>query len=86
MPYVSTGIGVNVNSFSEENGIPKTSFANTFAFRLAGGLDYALSERLMLNAELAWKRNRGGLEVANQNVGSFDASSANLLFGVKYTF
>lgn len=86
VPYLSTGIGVNVNSFSEESGVPKSSFANTFAFRLAGGVDYPLTDKLMLNAELAWKRNRGGLEVGNQNAGSFDASTANLLFGVKFTF
>ncbi|MFO0774908.1 MAG: outer membrane beta-barrel protein [Nitrospiraceae bacterium] len=86
IPYLSTGIGANINMFDESRGIAKTSMGTTFAFRLAGGLDYALSDRLMLNAELAWKRNRGGLEVGGVNAGSFDASSANLLFGVKYTF
>ncbi|GKS56743.1 hypothetical protein YTPLAS18_02700 [Nitrospira sp.] len=86
IPYVSTGIGVNVNTFNEEPGIPKTSLANTFAWRIAGGIDIPLTDQLMLNAELAWKRNRGGLEVGNVDAGSFDASTANLLFGAKYTF
>ncbi len=86
IPYLSAGIGVNVNTFNEKPGVANTSFANTFAFRLAGGIDYPLTDRFMLNTELAWKRNRGGLEVSNQDAGNFDSSSANLLFGVKYTF
>ena len=86
IPYISTGIGINVNTFDEEPGVPSTSLSNTFAWRVAGGVDYPITEQLMLNAELAWKRNRGGLEVGNVDVGSFDASTANLLFGVKYTF
>lgn len=90
-PYLSTSIGVNVNSFSEaddaENrGLRTISHANTFAFRLAGGLDFPLTQNLMLNTEAAWKRNRGGLEINNQDAGSFDASSISLLVGVRYTF
>lgn len=86
IPYLQTGIGVNVNTFNEEPGIPRTSLSNTFAWRIAGGFDIPLTNQLMLNAELAWKRNRGSLEVGNVDAGSFDASTANLLFGVKYTF
>ena len=90
VPYGSVGIGVNVNSFSEDDAYKRTagsvSAANTFAFRLAGGVDYPLNDRLALNTELAWKRNRGGLELGGADAGSFDASSVNLLFGVKYTF
>jgi hypothetical protein len=40
----------------------------------------------MLNTEAAWKRNRGGLELNNQDAGSVDASSISLLVGVRYTF
>lgn len=91
VPYLSTSIGVNVNSFSEadaaENrGLQKISQANTFAYRLAGGLDFPLTDSLKLNTEVAWKRNRGGLEINNQDVGSVDSSSMNLLVGVRYTF
>lgn len=85
-PYLSTSIGVNVNSFSEDNDAVKISHANTFAYRLAGGLDFPLAPNLMLNTEAAWKRNRGGLEINNQDAGSFDASSISLLVGVRYTF
>lgn len=90
VPYGSVGIGVNVNSFSEDDTYERTSgsvsAANTFAFRLASGVDYPLNDRLALNTELAWKRNRGGAQLAGADAGSFDASSINLLFGVKYTF
>ncbi len=85
-PYLSTSIGVNVNSFSEDNNAVKVSPSNTFAYRLAGGLDFPLTQNLMLNTEAAWKRNRGGLELNNQDAGSVDASSISLLVGVRYTF
>ena len=85
-PYLSTSIGVNVNSFSEDNNAVNVSPSNTFAYRLAGGLDFPLTQNLMLNTEAAWKRNRGGLELNNQDAGSVDASSISLLVGVRYTF
>ena len=90
-PYLSTSIGMNVNSFSEaddaENrGLRTISPSNTFAYRLAGGLDFPLTHNLMLNTEAAWKRNRGGYEINNQDAGSVDASSISLLVGVRYTF
>ena len=85
-PYLSTSIGVNVNSFSEDDDAVKISQANTFAYRLAGGLDFPLTHNLMLNTEAAWKRNRGGLEINNRDAGSVDASSISLLVGVRYTF
>lgn len=85
MPYLSTGIGVNVNSFSEAAGTLSTDVSNTFAFRLAGGVDFPLTSNMALNTEVAWKRNRGGIEVGGAE-GSFDASSASLLVGLRYTF
>jgi hypothetical protein len=75
IPYVSTGIGVNINT---------KDVKDTFAWRTAGGLDYALTnwfsgapKGLMLNAEVAWKRNEA-------NVG--EASAISMIFGVRYTF
>jgi outer membrane protein len=74
VPYITTGIGVNVNT---------KDIDNTFAWRLGGGVDYALSylgsgvpKGLMLNVETAWKRNQPGAEL----------SSMGLLFGVRHTF
>ena len=91
VPYLSTSIGVNVNSFSEADaavnrGLRTISQANTFSYRLAGGLDFPLTNSLKLNTEVAWKRNRGGLEINNQDAGSVDSSSMSLLVGVRYTF
>ena len=87
-PYLSTAIGVNINSFDEDSGIVDIDPDATFAWRLAGGVNYPLemiTENLMLNGEIAWKRNRGGVEVANSNQ-NFDASTLNFLVGVRYTF
>ncbi|MGZ8405703.1 MAG: hypothetical protein ACXW38_08515 [Nitrospira sp.] len=74
VPYVTTGIGVNVNTNNVEN---------TFAWRIGGGMDYALSnlvssapKGLMLNVETAWKRNHP----------ASDGSTIGLLFGVRHTF
>jgi outer membrane protein len=75
IPYLSTGIGVNINTKDTKD---------TFAWRTAGGLDYALTnwfsgapKGLMLNTEVAWKRNAADIG---------EASSISMLFGVRYTF
>ena len=75
IPYVSTGIGVNINSDNVQD---------SFAWRTAGGVDYALNnwfpsspKGLMLNTEVAWKRN---------HVDIGEASAISMLFGVRYTF
>ncbi len=92
-PYVSTGIGVNINSVSEADALKRQniqlSAGNTFAWRTAGGLDYALTQHFLLNAEFAFNRNRGSIETKQGGATSkdpFDASSINMLFGVKYVF
>ena len=75
IPYVTTGIGVNINTHD---------VSDTFAWRVGGGLDYALTnlfsgapKGIMLNVETVWKRNHpsGG-----------DMSTIGLLFGVRHTF
>jgi len=75
IPYLSTGIGVNINS---------NNVNDSFAWRTAGGLDHALTnwfsnapKGLMLNTEVAWKRNHA-------NIG--EASAISMIFGVRYTF
>ena len=75
MPYLSTGIGVNINS---------NDVKDSFAWRTAGGFDYALKnwfsgapKGLMLNTEVAWKRN---------DVDIGEASALSMIFGVRYTF
>jgi hypothetical protein len=75
IPYLSIGIGVNINTDNVQD---------SFAWRTAGGLDYALGnwiasapKGLMLNTEVAWKRN-------HVNIG--EGSAISLLFGIRYTF
>jgi outer membrane protein len=89
IPYASAGIGVNVNSFSEDDtfkrNVGKVDTTNTFAFRLASGVDYPINPHVALNTEIAWKRNRSGVDIGGANT-SFDASSFNFLFGARYTF
>ena len=75
IPYLSTGIGVNINS---------NDVKDTFAWRTAGGLDYALTnwfsgapKGLMLNTEVAWKRNHADIG---------EASAISMIFGARYTF
>jgi len=75
IPYVSTGIGVNFNS---------NDVQDSFAWRTAGGMDYALTnwfpnapKGLMLNTEVAWKRN---------TIEAGEASALTMLFGVRHTF
>ncbi len=74
IPYVTTGIGVNINTHN---------VSDSFAWRVGGGLDYALTnlvpgapQGMMLNVETAWKRNHA----------NGDASTIGLLFGVRHTF
>jgi len=93
-PYLSTGIGVNINSTSEADAFKRagTTFSagNTFAWRNAGGLDYQLTQHFVLNAEFAVNRNRGSIETKQGgrviSTDPFDASSMNILFGAKFIF
>jgi len=84
-PYLTASLGVNFNSFGESATSPSASFSNTFAFRLGAGIDYMLTDRLALNTEMAWKRNRGTVEFVGAE-SAWDASSLNFLFGVRYKF
>ena len=74
IPYVTTGIGVNINTHN---------VSDSFAWRVGGGLDYALTnlvpgapQGMRLNVETAWKRNHA----------NGDFSTIGLLFGVRHTF
>ncbi|MFZ1818521.1 MAG: outer membrane beta-barrel protein, partial [Nitrospira sp.] len=74
IPYFTTGLGVNINT---------KDVKDTFAWRIGGGIDYALTnlvqgapKGLMLNMEAAWKRNHP----------DSDGSTMGLLFGVRHTF
>ena len=87
VPYASLGLGVNSNSFSEASrlGNSSASFHDTFALRVAGGIDVPITSHLALNGEMAWNRNSGGYQL-NATDGSFNASTLNLLVGIRAQF
>ncbi len=91
-PYGSVSVGVNFNSFSEDDGIGSTriSPSNNFAFRLAAGGDYFITKTLAVNAELAWKRNDGHADInpaiAGINPNEWNASSLNFLIGIRWFY
>ncbi len=84
-PYANMSFGVNVNSFGE-NGGPRISPSNTFAWRLGWGADYLLTQRFALNAEMAYKRNDGHATIGGVRNNDWNASSFGFLFGVKMFF
>jgi outer membrane protein len=74
-PYVASGIGVNINN---------KDVNDSFAFRVAGGFDYALThwfssapKGLTLNTEVGWNRN---------TVQGVDGGAVSMLFGVRWSF
>ena len=94
-PYVNMSLGVNVNSFGEENrtlGGNRLSPSNTLAWRLGWGADWMIMKQLALNAEMAYKRNDGHATITGPGplgtgrVDDWNASSFGFLFGVKWFF
>ena len=88
VPYINMSFGVNVNSFGESDSIgnSRISPSNTFAWRLGWGGDYKLSNRLALNAEMAYKRNDGHVTVNGVRVNDWNASSFGFLVGANMYF
>jgi hypothetical protein len=87
IPYASAGAGLNVHSFSNgaRLGNESVSFSNTFALRLAGGLDFPITSHLAVNGEVAWKKDSGNFERSGLE-GDFNASSLMFLFGLRVRF
>jgi hypothetical protein len=87
IPYASLGTGINFHSFSNAArlGNADVSFDNTFALRLAGGVDFPITSQLALNTELAWNRDSGTYKL-NGAEADFNASSLNLLIGLRVQF
>jgi opacity protein-like surface antigen len=82
MPYGTLALGMNLNSFDEEDNVGNIDVDNTFAFRIGGGTDYFVTPHLALNTELAWKMNKG--DIGGTTGTDFNASSMLFLFGVRY--
>lgn len=85
VPYFSVALGMNLNTFSTEAGVPDIKHDNTFAARIAGGLDFPLTSNVMLNTELGWRRNSGDSTQSGRVI-PFDASAVMGLVGVRYIF
>ena len=87
IPYAAFGIGANVHSFSNSNETPSAaeSFSTTLALRAAAGFDIALNSRWSFNTEVAWNRD-SGTYTFNGVEADFDASSLNVLVGVRLQF
>ena len=88
IPYASLGAGVNVHSFSSATqlGNASVSFPSTGAFRVAGGLDFPITQNLALNTEIAWKRDSGTFEDNLGRESNFNASPLMFLFGLRVHF
>ena len=87
IPYASLGTGLNINSFSNAARLGNTpvSFSNTFALRVASGLDFPLTSRWAVNTELAWNRDSGSFTLRGAGA-DFNASTLNLLIGLRLQF
>jgi opacity protein-like surface antigen len=87
IPYASVGAGVNVHSFSNATrlGNESLSFPSTFAFRVAGGLDFPITSNLAINGEVAWKHDSGTFKTTTGE-GNFNSSPLMFLFGVRVHF
>jgi len=87
IPYASLGTGVNLHSFSNGTrlGNQPVSFPSTFAFRVAGGLDFPITSYLAVNGEVAWKTDSGNFEISGVE-NNFNASPLMFLFGLRVHF
>lgn len=80
-PYMNLGIGVNINSTSQDG----VSANNTLAFRTGVGVDYMVWNRFAVNTEVAYKRNSGTLTVGGAS-GDWNNSAVQFLLGGKMFF
>ena len=87
IPYASLATGVNLHSFSNSArlGGQPVSFPSTFAFRVAGGLDFPITSNLAVNGEVAWKKDSGTFD-RNGLDNNFNASPLMFLFGLRAHF
>ncbi len=85
IPYVSVGLGMNFNMFSTESGVPALDYNNTFAARIAGGVDVPLTAHWSFNTEVAWRLNKGEWTQLGGS-GRYDATAVLGLIGIRYLF
>ena len=85
IPYLSVGLGMNFNMFSTATRVAPLDYGNTFAARIAGGLDIPLTPHWSFNTEVAWRLNKGDWTQIGMT-GRFDATSVLGLIGIRYMF
>ncbi|MCW5799148.1 MAG: hypothetical protein KIT40_11640 [Nitrospira sp.] len=85
IPYLSVGLGMNFNMFSAESGVPTLDYNNTFAARIAGGVDVPLTAHWSFNTEVAWRLNKGEWTQLGYS-GRYDATAVLGLIGIRYLF
>jgi hypothetical protein len=86
-PYASLGAGANVHGFKEHKEASGNTgaFPTTFAFRMATGVDFPLTEHLGFNTEIAWNRDSGTYQFNGADAG-FNASTFNILGGIRLRY
>jgi hypothetical protein len=86
-PYASLGFGANLHMFKEHAQAAGNtgSFPTTFAFRVATGIDFPLTEQLGINTEIAWNRDSGTYQFNGADA-SFNASTFNILGGIRLRY
>jgi hypothetical protein len=100
-PYVSLGLGINVNQFNESDRFGRTCTGcggidtkNTFALKVGGGLDYFITPNFALNGAWSWKINTSSNAGYDVRVGEtslvrsddYRLHAFSLLFGFRYFY
>jgi Outer membrane protein beta-barrel domain len=90
-PYLSLGLGVNINSFSESGDIGPFNFnpENTFALKMGLGADFPVSPALAINGEIGWKYNSGNSDFSAEggiDLGFLDNNMSAVSFLIGFRF
>lgn len=99
VPYLSLGLGVNVNRFNESvrfsESCPGCTITpkHTVALKIGGGADYFVTPNLALNGEWGWKVNAGETKSDLRQVGrdrltlrDYRLNTFSFLFGFRYFY
>ena len=96
--YQVLGVGININSFDEDQAFCTATYGstcefdpvNTVALKVGGGFDYFITPFLALNTEIGWKFNSGEASVqaggSTVAIEDYDANVFTVLFGLRQYF
>jgi len=93
-PYLSLGVGVNLNSFDLSSTgsavFSKLDPPTTVALKIATGADFFITQNAALNAEIGWKYNSGDVDACSPFIGcgtdDWNLSVFSALLGLRYFF